>query len=733
MKNIFRKLLLNTMILTMSLFAPSFAQQVTTVPGKVVTDWVGNTFALRPPLPTANGDTTQYSSGSLVPDYVDAIWVDANDGTVFTESYYDENGRNGAIFRNDSMVGQTFFAKNQFVRNGDIVGDNNFIYVTTIINYGNWTITGFGVERFTHTGLYAGWKNSGADTGAGFTNSFFILNDTGNAPSMSRLAEDTNAKELYLLNGDVGVVSVWNLATLNQNIKTTFSLPNVQKMVSDNAGSLWAISGNQIKKYSNRGIYSGVSITTVKAPTNISLDASGNLYVFDDSTLQIHVFNNLATNPTENISKVFGTLGGIYSGISGQVAPNKLEPRCSGIGTDNKGNFYLAWGDVAPVAGTDIRSVTPSGSLNWEVLGQPFSGVPGFDPGTDGQNVYYQLYMDSIDYTKAPGKTWSYKSFTWNRYANINYPSGYVGSVYGYTIVRNLGGKKFVYGSASSQTSGGFYIKRLDGQTLTPVDSVLDNNAWGWYIELNGNIWKASNKIYRFRYGGLNVNNAPIYSAVDSYPVPNSIGGVQRIKYDSTDDALYLSGYNSAYPNSINEWGRVGRILIKYVGWLRGTPSVSWIDTLPLDNTVNGIAGASLKDLWVEGDYIFVVTCNSSPIELIYVYSTSTGKLVGIITPGAIVEGNINFTGTYGGLGWVDMVGGIQAYKRLNGEYEILVEDNVGNKNMFYHWCPSGTCNITTSIVENTKTVIKHPISINPKTGRVLINGKYDILGHRIP
>jgi hypothetical protein len=133
-------------------------------------------------------------------------------------------------------------------------------------------------------------------------------------------------------------------------------------------------------------------------------------------------------------------------------------------------------------------------------------------------------------------------------------------------------------------------------------------------------------------------------------------------------------------------------VIAKFSGFLRGTPTLAYKDTLPYDNSSGGWYGTSLKAVAIEGAYIFAVTCNSAPVELIYVFNSSDMSLVGVITPGDAIRGNISFTGTYGGLGWVDMVGGMQVYKRLNGEYEILVEDNVGNKVLFYRWCPSGVC-----------------------------------------
>ena len=687
--------MLKCIFLLAGLSFAGYGTSLQSVPGTVVSSWIGNSFGGRPPVQNAHSDTTQYFSGSLVPDYVDAIWVNGADGAVFATSYYDEQGRNVFGVRNDSIIGSSFINKFIVPHNADIVGDNQFVYIVAYGNWGGGSLGGLGVERFDHQMGIAGWHNGGSDSGRSTSNSYWMIRDTGGATSISRLAIDTNAHELYFL--DSATVHVFDLATLNQIEKTNFSLPNIQKMVTDHAGHIWVISGTSVKKYSNRGVYSGTAITTIKAPTCIAMNASGELFIFDDSTLQIHVFNNLSTTPTEEGGKLFGASGGIYGGTRGQVGPTKLEPRCSGIGTDLAGNLYFAWGDLAPVSGTDIRSVTPGGVQNWEILGQPFSSVPGFDPATDGQTVYFPNYTDSIDYSQSPGKEWRYRSFTWDRYANPSRPYGYIGSVNGFTKVRNLGGQKIVFTSSSAQTSTGYIIKKENQQVLVPVDSVSDPLTYAWDVDANGNIWWVDGKCYRKKYRGLDGSNNPIYNVVDSYTVPSTIGSTQCVHYDSLSDAIYLTGYDSthtSYDPSLgqNEWGRAGKVIAKFSGFLRGTPTLAYKDTLPYDNSSGGWYGTSLKTVAIEGAYIFAVTCNSAPVELIYVFNSSDMSLVGVITPGDAIRGNISFTGTYGGLGWVDMVGGMQVYKRLNGEYEILVEDNVGNKVLFYRWCPSGAC-----------------------------------------
>jgi hypothetical protein len=118
--------------------------------------------------------------------------------------------------------------------------------------------------------------------------------------------------------------------------------------------------------------------------------------------------------------------------------------------------------------------------------------------------------------------------------------------------------------------------------------------------------------------------------------------------------------------------------------------------------------------MWVEGAYAFFVTCNSTPMETIYVFSLTDGSLLGTILPGSVIAGDIKFTGTAGGLGWVDMAWGLQAFQRSTGEYEILVEDDVHAKNVLYHWCPSNNCGEkSASIADRTGTPPNRPLLVN--------------------
>jgi len=697
----------------------SFTFASSTVPGKLSSDWVGNTFGFVEMI-----DSTGAKDNALnrmwVQNYIDNIWV-SQEGSVYAESYWDEGGRVTGIYGHGKVLGQLANGKTLFTNNGDVVGDSKYVYVTSKVDWGNWEQHGFGVWRFDHAGNYAGWA-----AGRGLSSSFFVLRDSGESPAQARLAIDTNAHELYLLDtAKGGSVVVFDLQTFAQTPKAIWNITNVDAMVSDHAGSLWVIRNKQVQKVSNRGVVESSVITTLKEPTRLAIDNKGRLLVFDDSTLQVHIFK-LTETPTETAT--LGVAGGIYSGTKGQVLPNKLLPKCAGLGTDSAGNIYIAWGGVAPVAGSDIRSYTPTGSLNWQVYGHSFVACGGFDPATDGKNIYFRDHHYTIDYTQSVGKKAHYESFLWDR-ANDT-PSVFGGSV----IVRHLGGETILASTSSDQFAGGFRFYRMNQQVATPAGGLFDG-TWAWWIEPNGDVWNCdgSNPIKRYKFLGLDSKGNPLYNSAkpDTFTHPSDFGSVQRIHYDSTSDALYLSGYDAANPAPSGEWGRAGTVFARYDGWLRGTRTLAWKIVLPLDNG----GTSTLKDVWVEGDYAFFVTCNSTPSTIVYVFSLKDGSQTGQIWPGAEIAGDIDFTGSMGGMGWVDMAFGIQVFKRSNGEYQILVEDDVHAKNAWYHWCPSGSCpELSTGVIanESSQKFAQPSVRFNLDAGRLEFNGRYDLQGRAL-
>jgi hypothetical protein len=699
------------------------------VPGTLSTDWVGNTYGFGD-LVDSSASASIDLNRTWVQTYVANAWIDPT-GRVFAYSNWDEGNRAAGIYKDGKVLGQLVYGKDVFGLDGDIVGDSKYEYATSYVDWGNWERHGFGIQRFDRKGNLAGWTG-----GRGISGSYLVLRDSGNNPPTSRLAIDTSARELYLWDSAAGgTIYVYDLATMSQTPKASWKMSKVAYMTTDHAGSIWAIQGTTIRKYSNRGILQTTTITSIAAPQRLSYDGlRKRLLVFDDSTLQVHMFTSLGTTPVD--SAQFGALGGIYSGTKGEVKPEKLLPKCASVGADSAGNLYLSWGGVAPVAGTDIRSFSPAGALRWQLIGHTFVACGGFDPATDGQDIYYRDHHYTLDYTKPLGKKWSYNSFLWNR--AVDTPKVFGGSV----IVRHLAGKTVLASTKTDQMSGGFLFYTMDQQTAAPAGSIY-NGDWAWWIEPNGNTWSinGAKQVVCTKFLGIGSNGKLQYDTAhpDVFSMQKTIPDIQRIKYDSASDALYATGYDSARPRLNGEWGRTGSVMVKFAGWRRGARTVAWKIALPRDNPLNGDTSGTLKDAFFEGDYAFLVTCNSTPATTIYVFSLTDGSLVGTIVPGSEIGGNISFMGSMGGLGWVDMAWGIQAYKRKSGQYAILLEDDVHAKNVMYLWCPTGTC--TENTVQNTTSTQARPVAesakrdngVDPRAGTIALKGRYRLDGRTIP
>ena len=79
------------------------------------------------------------------------------------------------------------------------------------------------------------------------------------------------------------------------------------------------------------------------------------------------------------------------------------------------------------------------------------------------------------------------------------------------------------------------------------------------------------------------------------------------------------------------------------------------------------------------GDYVF--TGGWKTRGRIWVNRLSDGAEVGMFDPGDSVGGVKN-------TGWIDLLTGINAFKRSTGEYLVFVEENYKAKSIIYRWKP---------------------------------------------
>jgi hypothetical protein len=155
--------------------------------------------------------------------------------------------------------------------------------------------------------------------------------------------------------------------------------------------------------------------------------------------------------------------------------------------------------------------------------------------------------------------------------------------------------------------------------------------------------------------------------------MPSIVTECNRLEYDPASDTMYLGGYTTDRPHNDSNWGVVGTEIVRFDNWSAGnrTPTVRIV--LPYQYATGG---PYMKSMAIAGKYAFVVECKASTV---HVYNLGNGTAVG----------TMNASKKLGHLGWVDIPYGIRAYKRFNGEYLVLVEEDGNGKVLIYRWTPA--------------------------------------------
>ena len=681
------------------------------------TSWIGNTY---PGGDSYSNDPTK----AHIQNYIQNIWVnrDGTDGKVFTTAKWDEGNREKSIIQNGQVVG-VMPDPGHNVQYDAISGDGNYVYLAAVMHQCGAPNNGYGIRRFNFNATIAAFTN-----GAGCDKSYISVHSSGTDLSQiaTAIAVNTGNKELYYADPVDNNIKVIDLT--NNNVIANFGISGISsgnnRLAVANDGYLWWLcrQDHKIYRYSNRGVKQSQEIADVQDPATMCIDKNNNLYVADNGTsLQIRVYNNINSSPT--FIKTIGDNGGIYSGSKGVVADMKFQPGMAGLGTDANGNVYLATNGVDNSTGTILKSITPAGTgLNWQVYGLAFVDNFDIDPSSDGLDIYGRTEHFTMDYSKSNGKEWSYKGYTLDKFTNTSDDTRGDGNA----LIRNRDGKKFMY--TIGMYGGGFNLYRFDlspSEITVPIGSITRDGGYGWDVDNNLDVWSggAGGKIRRYAYPGINLNyniNSP-----DEWNIPSPFNAVERVKYIAETDVLYIAGWSNNYPNSKNDWGRVGRIICRYNNWKGGNRTAN--ATIVLDYTNQ----EAPKAMDIAGNYAFVVSCKQ---EMMWVYNNSNANFVGTITPGPEVNSKS---------GWVDIPYGTRAFKRSTGEYIILDEEDLFGKVIMYRWCDLGNCTTTTSIEQNNEELNSFNIYPNPIFNNAAIsyqlseNSKvkisvYDVLGKEV-
>ena len=451
-----------------------------------------------------------------------------------------------------------------------------------------------------------------------------------------------------------------------------------------------------------------VNFPGLHQPTALAVANDGTLMVADSGTgpRQQVLFYDVSDLARPKLIRTFGDEGGIGSGSPGLVTPTKLWG-IRGVGMDREGNLYVAQSEMGSV----LRKYSSDGKLVWELYGHFFVDVPCADPSTDGRDVWGIQEHYVMDYGQPPGKESRWVGYSLDRHKYPNDPRGltYVKQQgeHGLTSpqIVILDGKRFMF-VGGMFASNFINIFRFDGEIAVPSGLIMqwnqglyrtdlkwpphrpattsiwrDLNGDGDYqadefaantsrvhpgpfwVDKRGNIWMAYG-FFRYDYQGLDAHGNPIYQAdkITVLDLPQGVKKVARVWYDSDRDLLVTAEEGS-------DMRHIGRVFIcpRYLAGNR--------ETVSFDPGAGGEAGC----VTAVGDYVF--TGGWQERGRIWINRLSDGAPVGVFEPGPSIGGVEN-------TGWIDIMTGITAHKRADGEYLVFVEEDYKAKAILYRWKP---------------------------------------------
>jgi hypothetical protein len=459
----------------------------------------------------------------------------------------------------------------------------------------------------------------------------------------------------------------------------TFLVAGAKDVVVAPDKSLWILTANAVMQYSSLGKMTGVKLPDVGSPTAISFDNKKRLLVCDNGARrQVLVYD--VKKKVRRVG-VFGEKGGIMAGVPGAVAPKKLYS-LAGAGTDAQGNLYVAL-SRGTADGLVLRQFQSDGKGNWNTPGWEVYGVPFVDgavplPGSDGKQVYTRSYRFALDYDAASGPQGSMVGYTLSPSATAQNDARVKDPAYHPAFVRELKGRHVFY--MTPMMSGAMHLYVRDGETefLKPIYNWDKRLGWGIFPDMNGDIWEVGGKTIRCTpFTGFDAAGKPQFGTAQEWPAPAPFSDLQRVVYLPQTDTLLLAGYT---PDKKEQtWGIIGKEMMRIEGWRKGNRAATWTMNVPHDWTPAKGPRVIMKTMTVEGDYIFMAGVETR--AQVWVFRLSDGAFVGVMNPGAVVGGA-------DATGWVDIVEGISATRRANGEYVIFLEEDLRNKIIVYRWKP---------------------------------------------
>jgi hypothetical protein len=670
-----------------------------------ITSWLGNTIG----------------NGKLrVQNNIEGMYV-KNDGTIYTNSIWDEAGSEAGIYKDGKPI---FILEDTHGWNRlggkAITVNSQYIYMSmsqggmdqSKEDYPPQGQTWYCVRRYDLKG-----KPAPFGKGNGWDKSMLI---TSKSHEITGLATIDN--NLFVSNAAENIVRVYNTETMAEI--NSFTITNPGNITIDKKGNLWIIQQKKagtpakIVNYSQAGKKLTQQIVDVDQPSALAIDNRGRLLVAENGINQQVLIYNINNQPVR--VDTFGDKKGIFGGVPGEVKISKFYG-ITGLGTDATGNLYIN-NNGFNKSGTDLRKFSPSGKIQWQLLGLIFVDNADTDPQTDGVNIFTKQEKYVMDYSKPAGKQWTYQAYTVNPFKYAQDPRLHT-SPDG-TFVRRIQGKPFLF--LTNMFNSFLQIYRFqpdtDGKIAIPAGMFVGTNdqgkqsisgnwppyqpakgewIWrdsngnggfeqneydvsedyayigGWWVDNKGDVWKTlrtEDGIRHYPLQGLDAKGNPIYtySSMEKIKTPSIFKDLRRIEYFPETDTMYLSGFTMEHPAFADDAKVVGSEIARFDNWSQGNRTPKWRTVIPYDTTGKELIATAAMS--IAGDYVFTVGVKTAEV---YVYKTATGELVKKMTPGEEVGKES---------GWVDIPYGIRAFRRANDEYLVFVEENWQGKVLIYQF-----------------------------------------------
>ncbi len=635
-------------------------------PGTYARSSIGNSFAGGTKITEGTGG---YGYGQWVQDNIGAMAV-SPDGTVFVETIWDEGAHGVGLYKNGQPNSVPIAAHDSPRRSHDFNTQGTAICVDGNAFY----IASYNPPK-SHIGpdlLHFTWQ-------PGDVNSPRYVDDV----PLPETATSLSCGNDKILIGYPDKIELRD--ETGMQLSASYPASDIKSVLLAPDGSFWVIAGNAVHHLQANGNDTGVTLPAIGAAASLGWSNTGKLIVSDNGPAQQVLFFDVSGQP--RLTSTFGVKGGLYSGIPGAVAPQKLFA-LRGAGMDVKGNLYVGMSFPMGASGNAfMRAFSPAGKLLWEDYATSFVDTFGFQPGSDGTVVFGRTTRWNLDFSRhSPGSEATLIAVTLDP---LRYPDDPRLKGTGYAVYpRLIDGTQLLY--AIAMYGRGFVI--FAGAPGTDILHQVGNSpkvGWSWNVTDDGDIWHGDapqRKIALYRLKSITAG-VPVYDwqHPQTWPWPADFNSVNRVIYNKATDSLYVFGWFKGQGDP-RLWGVVGLTARRYDGWLAGNPHIVWTNTA-LPTLMLSASGKHIlapgKDVSLAGNYLFIGMARDAggpgSIPRVNILNANTGKFVGELTSGPEV-------GLYGG--WEDRVGSLQATERKNGEYLILVEDDEHARNLLFRWQP---------------------------------------------